>query len=60
MLFQDGVTTYPDSPIYLAGLQELKDRVKLLLILRTTDQVLVAPGNSIYYFGSVPALYDFA
>jgi len=31
---QDGVSTYPDTPIILVGLQDLKDRVKLLLILR--------------------------
>jgi len=41
---KDGVNCYPDSPLVLAGLQELKDRVKLLLILRTAEQVLVAPG----------------
>lgn len=41
---KDGVTTYPDNPIMLVGLQDLKDRVKLLLILRTADQLLVAPG----------------
>ena len=31
---KDGVTSYPDNPLVLVGLQELKDRVKLLLILR--------------------------
>lgn len=41
---KDGVTRYPDSPMVLVGLQDLKDRVKLLLILRTNDQLLVAPG----------------
>lgn len=41
---RDGVTSYPDVPLVLVGLQDLKDRVKLLLILRTNEQVLVAPG----------------
>jgi len=59
---KEGTTQYPDSPIVLFGLQDLKlhnpskmkfteltdtfpqDRVKLLLILRTNEQVLVAPG----------------
>lgn len=41
---KDGVTRYPDSPMVLVGLQDLKDRVKLLLILRTNEQLLVAPG----------------
>lgn len=41
---RDGVNTYPDVPLVLSGLQDLKDRVKLLLILRTNEQVLVAPG----------------
>lgn len=41
---RDGVTMYPDTPMVLVGLQELKDRVKLLLILRTNEQMLVAPG----------------
>ena len=31
---KDGVVSYPDNPMVLVGLQELKDRVKLLLILR--------------------------
>ena len=42
---KDGVSLYPDNPIVLVGLQELKDRVKLLLILRTAEQLLVAPGK---------------
>ena len=75
------MSTYPDTPFTLVGLQDLKveirlvsilfsnyikhtvyinytfcvinlycvqDRVKLLLILRTADQVLVAPGTEIY------------
>lgn len=41
---KDGVNVYPDLPLLLLGLQDLKDRVKLLLILRTADQLLVAPG----------------
>ena len=41
---KDGVNTYPDVPLVLVGLQDLKDRVKLLLILRTNEQTLVAPG----------------
>ena len=41
---RDGVFSYPDNPMVLVGLQELKDRVKLLLILRTNEQTLVAPG----------------
>jgi len=41
---RDGVSCYPDTPLLLVGLQELKDRVKLLLILRTAEHVLVAPG----------------
>lgn len=36
---RDGVREYPDNPIVLFGLQDLKDRVKLLLILRTNEQV---------------------
>ena len=36
---REGVSSYPDSPLILSGLQELKDRVKLLLILRTAEQV---------------------
>ena len=41
---KDGVSSYPDVPLVLVGLQDLKDRVKLLLILRTNEQTLVAPG----------------
>jgi mucosa-associated lymphoid tissue lymphoma translocation protein 1 len=41
---KEGTSEYPDSPFVLFGLQDLKDRVKLLLILRTNEQVLVAPG----------------
>merc|ERR1719189_1518664 len=41
---KDGVTRYPDSPLVLVSLQELRDRVKLLLVLRTADQQLVAQG----------------
>ena len=37
---REGVSSYPDSPLIRSGLQELKDRVKLLLILRTAEQVL--------------------
>ena len=36
---KDGVTSYPDNPLVLVGLQELKDRVKLLLILRYVLEV---------------------
>ena len=42
---KEGVSLYPDNRIVLVGLQELKDRVKLLLILRTAEQLLVAPGK---------------
>jgi len=41
---KDGITKYPDTPLVLVGLQDLKDRVKLLLVLRTADQQLVAQG----------------
>ena len=41
---KDGVTRYPDTPLVLVSLQELKDRVKLLLVLRTAEQQLVAQG----------------
>merc|ERR1712029_715744 len=41
---KEGVTKYPDTPLVLVGLQDLKDRVKLLLVLRTADQQLVAHG----------------
>ena len=42
---KDGVTSYPDNPMVLVGLQELRDRVKLLLILRweISAQMEVAP-----------------
>ena len=33
-----------DSPLVLVSLQELRDRVKLLLVLRTAEQQLVAQG----------------
>ena len=36
---REGTVEYPDIPIIIFGLQDLKDRVKLLLILRTNDQV---------------------
>ena len=41
---KDGVNKYPDTPLVLVGLQDLKDRVKLLLVLRTAEQQLVAQG----------------
>ena len=41
---KDGVARYPDSPLVLVSLQELRDRVKLLLVLRTNEQQLVAQG----------------